>query len=410
MASTGPVSAWKTSTQFLGYAFSTDWGATWTPAQAVYAPISGHRVFDPAVAVDAANDFHVSFLTIDMAYASYHVYAATAPAGTTSLGTPAEVTDPVEGVPTDAGPALYTYDKPWISVTKGQEIVVTYTRFDQGCAPDYKPSGACFGNIMAARSTDAQSWTRVALTANNPGGDGGADGGIASFVGMAFQCASTATGRLWVVYEDLAPYPTWPAPAGIALQYSDDDGATWSAPTIVAPIAATVIFDDPSCAGDGSDVWVAYEQKPIGGTVASAIQVVHSTSGGQSFGAPVNALDTAASTYAWHSTLVREGNGHLDVEYYGGLFDGAANGSVYSTHSGDQGATWGPATGIRMPITLTSAGFDVGWLGDYLGVAVGGGALYTAFTDNATGVSHVDFAKATLPGGGMDAGGDAPGD
>jgi hypothetical protein len=104
---------------------------------------------------------------------------------------------------------------------------------------------------------------------------------------------------------------------------------------------------------------------------------------------------------------VLEANGHLDVEYYGGAFDGDTNGAVYYVHSVDQGATWGSATLIRRPITLSSAGISDGWLGDYLGVTTSGGSLYTTFTDNSSGVAHVDFAKLPLPGTTGDAGADA---
>jgi hypothetical protein len=215
----------------------------------------------------------------------------------------------------------------------------------------------------------------------------------------AYPCVSATTGRLWVVYADFAPTENYSyAPTGVVLQYSDDDGATWSSgnTTVVAPIAVTGTFDDPSCVGDGNDVWVEYERQAPGcrTCIGNSINVVHSVDGGRTFGAPVNVLDTSVSYGAWHSTLVREANGGLDVLYYGGGTTWSDPGSVSFVRSRDQGVTWSKATLIKQPITVTSAAFA---LGDYLGIATGGGALHTTFTDNSSGTKHVGYAKVTLP-------------
>ena len=144
-------------------------------------------------------------------------------------------------------------------------------------------------------------------------------------------------------------------------------------------------------------MWVEYQLTAGSAGVATSIQVTHSTNGGQMFGASVNALETSTSTAAWHAQIVLESSGHLDVEYYGGTGEGDPSAAVYYVQSADQGGSWSKATLIKKPVKLNSAGISDGWLGDYFGVTTADGSLFTTFTDNSSGTSHVDFAKETLP-------------
>jgi hypothetical protein len=217
---------------------------------------------------------------------------------------------------------------------KNQEIVVTYTRIDPGFT---------LYNVMAGRSSNGTPWTRAQVTTNTAPSDGGA---LANGDTLAFPCVSATTSRLWVVHDEL---DSTLSNVGVVLHWSDDDGATWSATnsTVVQAISTSGTFDDPSCAGNGSDVWVEYELGGGFATVASSTQVAHSSTGGSTFGAPVDVQDTTASALSWHAQVVLEGNG--------------------------------------------------GWLGDYVGVTTAGGVLYTTYTDNSSGTAHIAFGKAMLP-------------
>jgi len=390
--------------QYIGATFSTDWGATWTPIQSLYAPDADElHNCDPAVAVDAANNFHAVFCGFSAQFAHTSLWVANAPAGTTTFGAPSEASDPVTTTPTDAGRAQYWLDKPWIAVTKDQEIVVSYTQLDPVTCP---VSGglwpACLSNIVVARSADGKSWTRTQVTAN------GTDAGTPDLVQFAYLCSSASTGRLWLIYND--EIGGGAGGVGVVLRFSDDDGATWSQPTVVSPPTAPGLEVEHSCAGDGNDVWVAYELHPPNEYLGSSVLLSHSANGGQTFGAPVDALDTTTSARAWHSQVALESSGGLDVEYYGGASSGDTHAGLYYVRSTDIGATWSKAMLIRKPMTLLTGWNGVGdkWLGDYLGATTAGGSLYTTFTDNSSGVAHVDFAKLALPGsGGTDAGADA---
>jgi hypothetical protein len=114
----------------LDYAFSPDSGATWAPVHVIRAPTADHNASDPAIAVDANNNFYLSFDTyeasagqVDAAWVvDRHVYVAKAPVGTTEFGAASEVTDPTEVMSGDGGTVPYGYDKPWIAVTRSQVL------------------------------------------------------------------------------------------------------------------------------------------------------------------------------------------------------------------------------------------------------------------------------------------------
>jgi hypothetical protein len=393
------------ATSYIAAAFSSDRGATWTPVQTLSAAAPDNRyAYDPVVAVDAANNFYLAFgganFTGQPALAKTGIWVSTAPKGTTTFGTPVEVSDPAESSSADGGPALYYHDKPWIAVTKNQEIVVAYARLEWATCSGPGPWTTCVSNIILSRSADAQTWTRVQATSNSAGS--GPDGGTPDFVNWSYLCASISTSRLWLLHSDEPGGGV--GGVGLTLRFSDDDGATWN-PANVAVVSPPNQrgTEEQSCAGDGNDVWVAHELHAAGASAlsfASSIQVVHSSNGGQTFGAPVNALDTGTSQLGYHSTLVLESSGALDVAYFGGKGNGDIAAGVYSVRSTDQGATWGSAMPLRKPVTFydhRNSGWNDGWLGDYLGVTAVGGSLYTSFTDNSSGVAHVDFAKVALP-------------
>ena len=388
--SSDPMSA----TSVVAASISTDPGSTWSPVQSIKGPNPSATASLPALAVDAANNFYLAFETFNTNES--HIYSMKAPAGTTTFGTLSEVTDPAQVTPGDAGVPLYWPNLPTIAVTQSQEIVVTHALGEWKTCGSSSWANTCVANLVAARSTDGQSWTRSQVTANSDGS--GPDGGVPDAVNWATMCTSATTGRLWGVYDQFGAATHG---LGIVVQYSDDDGATWSTPTVVMPPTSTdVSFDSPSCAGNGSDVWVEFEVHGTASPLATSIWVAHSTDGGQTFGLPKNVMDPSASHLGWHATLVRDSSGHLEVEYYGGSTDGDPSAGVYFVQSKDDGATWGTATRIRAPITLADydgTTWTDAWLGYHIGVTTGAGSLYTTFADNSSGVSHVDFAKVALP-------------
>jgi hypothetical protein len=348
-----------------GYRFSTDYGFTFQPADALDSP-AGRETSDPVLATDAKSNFYMSWvefkrnaqgMPMDM-----HVFVAQAPAGTTKFANPVEVTDNPNG--TDM------YDKPWVLVTNDGALLVTYARTSTG-------------GIFAARSTDMRTFSRATIVE---------DGG---FRNLVFPCQPPTGNRLYVTYH---------AGGGIGLRWSDDAGATWpdTNRTAVAANGEMPAFEDPTCAAAAEDVWMTYGLSTDAfSTTASAkleaIMLAHSPDGGKTIDTRANVQDTTTAMYALHPYLLREPSGALDLAYYAGSAEGDATGTLRRTRSTDGGKTWPATTVVKSPVVYTGRRDTPQWLGDYFGLAWGMGELYMSYATNTQSVVHVAFYRTAEP-------------
>ncbi len=347
-----------------GFRFSKDNGATWEPIDELRSP-NGEVASDPVLAFDQQNNFYMTWIgfkfdaqgmPFDM-----HVYAATAPAGTTKFGAPVEV----------AGGAGQ-YDKPWIIVTNKNTPVVTYARTSTG-------------GIFAARTTDqGKTWKSSKIVEDM------------NFRNLVFPCQGAKDTRLFATYH---------AGGGIGLRWSDDDGVTWPDvnKTAAAMMGEQPAFDDPTCAADGNDVFVSYglspdQFNPDSTPALNAIRVAHSKDNGVTIATHVDAHDKAAGKVFLHPQLLRQPSGELHLVYYAGQMDGDKAGSYRHATSQD-GATWAPSAAVQDKLLYTKARSSAQWLGDYTGVAWANGFLYTSYVDNITmGMqSHVAIERIASP-------------
>lgn len=371
--------AWtELSTQSLkiGYRFSTDDGATFSPIQ--YLPLpAGLYGGDPAITVDASGNFYAAFLGLHPSGQSVdyaRVYVAKAAKGSTSFAAPVEASDAA---------ATVFYDHPKISVTAGGTIVVTVMRSDT------IDSTSTFAGI-AATSTDGTSWSRHTIV-----DDGG---GTIAFANLYSMCEGS--GALYVTYLEASN-----TAMSVVLRKSTDDGTTWSTTSTPVSLAGeTPSGLDPMCVASGNDVWVAYGTSKTlasGETKldpADGIRVAHSSDGGASFGTGrVDALDVSATKLGCLPLVERESDGALDVVYLGGASDGDDQGSVRYTRAAAGATSFGASASIDEPLVFDMSRDTPTWLGDYFGAAVHGHALYVAYPMNASGRSHVFFEKLALP-------------
>ncbi|HVY49796.1 MAG TPA: sialidase family protein [Minicystis sp.] len=349
-----------------GYRFSTDGGATWQPVSHVASP-SPEVASDPVLAIDQENDFYLTWVGFQFDQQGQpfdmHVYVAKAAAGATSFGAPIEVTSNPGGGE--------SYDKPWITVTNKDTVLVTYAVTSTGA-------------LRAARSTNgAQSFGTATIVQDG------------QFRNLMYPCAPATGDRVWVTY--VVPQ------GGIGLRWSDDDGVTWpdANKTAVADNGEVPAFDDPTCAAEGSDVWVAYGLSMDGfssnnSPKLTAVRVAHSGDGGVTIDARVDAHDTSAGAYFMHPQLVREPGGAFDLVYYAGQGDNDANASFRRSRSVD-GATWDPSAVVKAPILFVTDRMGGKWLGDYVGLAFAGGSILTTYADNTVDMySHIGFAKVAV--------------
>jgi hypothetical protein len=336
----------------IGYRVSRDLGRTWGAVQQIEA-LGGRMSSDPVVAADPQGDLYLSWVGFNLdaksAPIDMQIYAAKAPAGADAFGAPLVLNDPSD--------TTSFLDKPWVTATEAGTLLVTYAAID---------TAASRARIIAARSEDGGStWQRAEVASG------------ANQKNLAMPCAGG--GAVHVVYL---------GDEGIALRHSDDDGRTFPNATIVAP-NPNLAFDDPACVAAGDDVWVAWAESTPGGTADSALRIARSVDRGASFGAPASVSD---QPLAYHPFLAREAGGALDLVYYAGARDLDTAGSFRRARSAD-GTTWGASAPVMEGLTFLTERYGVKWLGDYAGLVESGGVLYTTFTENTRGTSHVAFAR-----------------
>src|SRR5262249_21153394 len=112
------------------------------------------------------------------------------------------------------------------------------------------------------------------------------------------------------------------SPRSVALRRSDDGGTTWMAPS-ANPAATGDVFQDPTCAVHGTDVWVAYAVGTAGFNgmttpAATSVAVGHSADSGATFGNSVTVTNGATGTSYLNPYLVRTPGGKLEMIYYQG--------------------------------------------------------------------------------------------
>jgi hypothetical protein len=339
----------------IGYRFLPDGGCD-VPGE-IQSP-NGRVASDPVLATDAEDNVYVVW--IGFKYDStgqpmdMHVYVAVAPAGTIAFGAPIEVTSNVQ--PTDA------FDKPWISVTDKDTVLVTYAKTSSG-------------GIYAARSTNqGQTWSNTVIVEDG------------SFRNLVYSCPPKTGDRIFVTYV---------ASGGIGLHWSDDDGVTWpsTSSTAVAQTGDQPAFDDPTCVATGTDVWVSYGTSDDAFTESimpklKSIKIAHSTNDGVSIADWHEAKDPRAM-FAMHPQLVLEPSGQLDIIYYTGNRDMDTMGTFRWSKSTDGGATWSLSQTLFQPLEFIQSRESILWLGDYAGAVWDGGILYTTFTENNEGAAHI---------------------
>lgn len=353
-----------------GYRFSKDDGATWEPPASLDSP-NGQVASDPVLATDAAGNFYMTWIgfKFDNRGQPYdmHVWAAKAPAGTTTFGAPVEVTSNPQG--------RTQYDKPWILVLNDGSILVTYAKTSTG-------------GIFAATTRDFATWNTATMIE---------DGG---FRNLVFPCQPTTGSRVYVTHAVASNQGI----SGIGLRWSNDGGVTWEQAnrSAVAAQGEMLAFDDPSCAAEGNEVWVSYgltrdRVSNVQSPKLSSIRIAHSTDGGMTIADRFDGHDAGAATYFMHPYIVREQNGALDLVYYAGNSEGDPMGSFRRSRSTDGGRTWATSMTVRSPITYLGARASQQWLGDYVGLAWARNNVYTAFVDNSSGTAHVAFYRTAAP-------------
>lgn len=361
-ASTGVIAAaWIASggKSRIGASFSTDDGKTWTKP-ALLAADEGRQSTDPALIASPDGSLWITwegFVPVpDKGGSEAQIYVARAAPGETSFGPTVLVSDPADA----------SLDKPWITVTPQGTLLVTYTSISSGAT----------SRITAAVSQDGgKTFERFVASGEN-----------SAYRNLAFPCVSRTTGRTWITYHESS---------AIRLRYTDDGGLTWGGDLKVSEPKEPFAFVDPTCVGDGNDVWIAYglAASPKMGSDATQlltqIRLARSKDGGDTIAERLSVQD-GDFPYFINPQLASSAPGVLDLVYYAGTSEGDVNGSYRHARSTD-GATFAKSTAVRERVLFTGDRGSSRWLGDYTGLIGDGGKVYGVFVDNSTGYADVRF-------------------
>lgn len=171
-----------------------------------------------------------------------------------------------------------------------------------------------------------------------------------------------------------------------------------SAPNQLAPSAQVRLPTEPSVVADLHDgtVYTAYAA-PMGGGGA-AIDLRRSRDHGHTWSAPVRigATGVPDASFSFQPQVVVEDMGAVDLSYFVlsqgrvavVLARSTTQGATTEAHQLPDGRTFDPALGVP------GGKHGLWWIGDYQGLAAGGGVLHPFWNDTASG--HLEIATSAV--------------
>ncbi len=295
------------------------------------------------------------------------------PSGAAGFEPPVELSEPIPNA---------LYDKPWMTVSPGGAIVVSFGDLRRG-------------GILVASSADGGATfqrTRVDSTWAN----------------LAASCPDGRPGGAFLTY-----FTTH----AIRVAHTTDGGLTWSAPATAASSdpATNVACQDPTCVASGDEVWVAYGRTldsydmPV--ERLTRVHVARWTLGQARVASDTAALATGDSPaggapapdggapfgYFLFPQLAQHPDGTLGLAAYRTTTGAPGSAELVYVLSTDDGLTFSAPASLAGGLTPSLDRHVPNWLGDYFGWATTADGFATAFIDNASGFSHVAFQVIVAP-------------
>ena len=429
---------YRVGTVHVGFASTSDGGATWTDG---LVPESEHREQgDPAVAASADGDFYMAMISFERISNAGGVYVARSDNGGRTF---------LPAVRVQADPLIFE-DKEYIAVDRSTSarrgtVYVTWTDFDDRRGHT---------EIRISRSTDrGQTWsTAGSVSGTVPYNDGYVQGSVPG-VGL--------DGAVYVAWFDLRgdfapeavngwredhgpPLPQDPAwrrlvslggailpqvvrnsipgldmvpnrvPNGLRLQAveqsrlyvarSSDGGQTFGPPVVAAqagPLPASlpfrtngfpalsVVTQGPHFLHD-ERLYVTYAS---GDGRDSDIFAVASGDQGRSFSPPVRVSDDTSGSPQVFPWIAADETGAVHVVWYNRRDDPRGSGlSLYYAKSVDGGRSFSANRRVNPAPFSPFTDFNGEFIGDYNGIAAAGGVGYALWTDTRRGGQDVVYA------------------
>ncbi len=343
----------------IGYAISTNGGATFTDPQTIASPDLDNYVA-PDVAVDNSGNVYLVFLGYDRGPDGAAIYFAHTNGGTT-FGEPEKINDDM---------MVSYFGRPRLTLTNTNRLVVGYTETVAGVAE----------LRVATKDQTGSEWTIQLLS----------QGGASRFFPTLCSAANTMNGRTYLV--ELVQ-------GRIGLSRTEDNGDTWQG--IQASADGDQVRGGATCIAQGDNVWVSYG---VGGNNGlNEIKVAYSADGGATImDVGVVSDPDIKAVHALHQlALEPPETGHLVFYNGAGLADKAsslrrvrfspANLMQEPPLTPDDPPLGLPSVLVHEPVTLSLIDDDQRWLGSGIGLDFEGSELFVAYVDNSSGDSHVAF-------------------
>lgn len=341
-----------------GYSISRNGGISWTraliPSLTMTSGGPYFRATDPVAAVDASGNLYLETLAAtDANFVNGAVVVSKSTNAGVSFAAPRVAYRPPNN-------SVFP-DKDWIAINTFSgtphfgRIVCTFTLFSSASV-DGAPIALVYSD------NGGTTWSAPVLV----------NGSSANSQGS--QPVFLPDGKLAVVYWNFN------APERLEVAVSNDGGATFAAPRIIANVARYTppnirsgVFL-PSAIGNriNQNLYVVYQGRLAG---APRILFTKSTNSGTTWSAPVAISNNPASAAVLNPAIASSPDGQtLTVAFYDGRNNPGSptRTDMYFAQSFDGGATWKPnirLTSVSTDATLAPLTSEGYMLGDYLGVA-----------------------------------------
>jgi hypothetical protein len=205
-------------------------------------------------------------------------------------------------------------------------------------------------------------------------------------------------------------YVTWcigyPNESGIGFARSVDGGQSFE---VFSQIASVGKFEPPGTdrtpqfphiavdTSDGpnrGDIYISYDTNHLGGGTNGDAVIVRSVDGGTTWSAPTRINDDGTAAHQWFSTINVDDFGFLHSFFYDRRGESGNMTNLYYARSGDGGTTWEPN------VRITSRAFNMTTYsegnpawGDYINADVHGKSAMVVYADGRLGTPDAFYTR-----------------
>ena len=336
---------------------------------------------DPVVAVDSKGNFYVAWVGFDRTMANPNpINMAFFVARSSDGGATFTLT---QSSPAGEWSPNGILDKPWIAVSPlDDSLWMTWLRVDSVSSPY---------NLRLVRSTDgAKTWSApmtISESAARP-----------MYQRNLAQVAVGADGRALVTWVELQSQELGSTVNRVYVQALLGDGTLDGSNVQVTGATDSPVFDDPSLAIDGPNVYVGF----VSGTPKGDwdVRVAASLDGGKTFAPSVKVNDDPTCGTHYHQQIAVDHSRNLHAIWFDNRYGaGSVMHAAARPASMSGPLVFGANTFVNdAPFRFTTSRSSTAWEGDYLGLVAAGGELYAAWTDpRIAATSRIWFARGLAP-------------